>query len=378
MIISRRDFLKYCSISAGALGLTATDLARIGKAMAVEGIANGGIPVVWLQGQNCTGCSTSLLNEIYYTSVENLLIDTPVDEKGLDLNYHATLMASAGANAKQAAEDTLAGPFVLVVEGAIPMGADGEYCTIWADADGTNEETILHAIRRFAIDTDTSYNSNNNAMSRIRPLFILSVGTCAAFGGIPAAKPNPTSARSVYNALIPEAWMKNKTQNQQYNGWGVGTNANAPSVAELKELRKRIINIGGCPPHPDWIVGTIAYILGNLDVETLVEALNEKNYTAINKVLTDAKPPVDALRRPVDFYYQRQCDNCKRFTQPFGCLKMIGCKGMRTKADCSVRLWNKEPGYDNTGNWCAEAGYPCVGCSQDGFPDKMSPFFKAR
>jgi hydrogenase small subunit len=64
MRITRREFLKYCTISAAALGLTSTQLAKLEKALAKEG--PGTVPVVWLHGASCSGDSTSLLNTIFY------------------------------------------------------------------------------------------------------------------------------------------------------------------------------------------------------------------------------------------------------------------------------------------------------------------------
>ena len=71
MYISRREFIKTCAAMAGALGLTSSGLLNLQKVLAVEGAP----PVIWLQGQGCTGCSTSLLNSIYYMTVDDLLLD---------------------------------------------------------------------------------------------------------------------------------------------------------------------------------------------------------------------------------------------------------------------------------------------------------------
>jgi NiFe hydrogenase small subunit HydA len=152
----------------------------------------------------------------------------------------------------------------------------------------------------------------------------------------------------------------------------------------LPDKRSKIINIPGCPPNPNWIVGTIAYLIAhNLEV-----------------------PQLDALRRPRMYYGERVCNNCERFEESLVgnfinqepgqpdwedrfndignpnkrdyCLKYIGCKGSRTKSDCSLRKWHS-PGYGQIGvNWCVGAGAPCQGCTQDGFPDRMSPFHYLR
>jgi len=153
--------------------------------------------------------------------------------------------------------------------------------------------------------------------------------------------------------------------------------------------RSKTICIPGCPPNPNWIVGTIAYLLAN----------------------GLAMPALDSLRRPRTYYGERICNSCDRFatslTSQFGgfvgmdslntgsamrvtepdrigdiaqnapngrCLKKAGCKGSRTKSDCSMRKWHS-PGFMQAGvNWCVGAGAPCQGCTQNYFPDRMSPF----
>jgi len=93
-----------------------------------KSVNNGGIPVVWISGAACTGCTMSLLNSKFYTTVDNLLLNT------LDLRYLDTAMATAGAyvntteytgaNAVLEARYVYSNlPYVLVVEGAIPVGA---------------------------------------------------------------------------------------------------------------------------------------------------------------------------------------------------------------------------------------------------------------
>ena len=94
MQISRRDFLKYCAAAAGALGLEASGLMQLQAVLAAE----SGPAVVWLQGQGCSGCSTSLLNSIHYATIDDLLLNT------LDLEFHPTVMAAAGDLAVSAAE----------------------------------------------------------------------------------------------------------------------------------------------------------------------------------------------------------------------------------------------------------------------------------
>jgi hydrogenase small subunit len=150
---------------------------------------------------------------------------------------------------------------------------------------------------------------------------VINAGTCSSYGGIPGAKPNPTGIKPVAEILKED---------------GIST---------------PVVNVPGCPPHPDWFVGTVATILiGGL------EALD-----------------VDSLGRPKAFYGKLLHDNCQYrgsfdkgvFAKDFseeGCLYQLGCKGPVTNADCSHRKWN------NGTNWCIGSGSPCIGCVEPEFP----------
>ena len=161
---------------------------------------DGGPAVIWLQAQGCTGCSISLLNSLTCGTAEDLLRET------MHLEFHPTLMAAAGPNAVAAAmarRET--GGYVLVVEGAIPTGAGGDYCYLWP---GT---TAWAAVRIPA-----------------RAKCTVAVGTCAAYGGIAASVP-------------PH-----------------GVNPTAPRAFPLLSTRHRSSTSRGARRTQDWIVGTIA------------------------------------------------------------------------------------------------------------------------
>lgn len=299
MLISRREFLKYCTATAGALGLTASGLIKLQKVLALEGAP----PVVWLQGQCCTGCSVSLLNTIHYTTIDDLLLNT------IDVEFHPTVMAGAGDLAVSAAEAAYdAGGYVLVVEGAIPTGENGRYCYLWPGM------TALDAVQAFSE----------------KAAFILAVGTCAAYGGMAAGAPNPTMARGVSEIVSG----------------------------------KPVINLPGCPAHPDWIVGTIVHLL-----------------------TYGGAPSLDSDGRPRNYYQSKvhsECPNKTRFHEKnlfatelgeVGCLYKLGCKGKETSSDCSMRKWNSGAVGACGVNWCIGGRTPCQGCTEPGFPDEMSPFY---
>ncbi len=257
MGISRRDFLKYCGITAAALGLSSTDLLRMEELLANP----AGPTVLWLQGSSCTGCSISLLNRVSSaapSTAADLLINT------INLAYHPNLMAVAGQDAALAAEAVYdQGGYVLAVEGGVPTAFGGRACWAWTynGVDVTFQDAVTQLASRAAA--------------------VLSVGTCAAYGGIPAAGPNPTQVKSV-SAVTG----------------------------------KNTINIAGCPPHPDWIVYPVSQLVLGKSI------------------------PVDQFGRPTALYGQTVHSQCPRHNDPERCLAPKGCRGPGANANCPTNLWN--------------------------------------
>jgi len=166
--ISRRDFLRLAGASAGALGLSSLQLAQVEQALA----SASSPPVLWLSGSGCTGCSISLLNAVNPT-IDQVLTST------ISLKYHPQLMAAAGDMAVAAARSTQqVGGYVLVVEGAVPTGASESFCYVWDE--GGQPVSMASAVKSLASPAK----------------YVVAVGTCAAFGGIPAAY-SPSGARGV-------------------------------------------------------------------------------------------------------------------------------------------------------------------------------------
>jgi hydrogenase small subunit len=271
------------------------------------------LPVIYLQTAGCSGCAVSLLNSGSPT-IKNVLIDQIAPGVHINLRFHPTIMAAAGELAIEVMEDTAKqkkGEYVLVVDGAVPM-AEAVYGAI-GERNG-KPVTMLQRVTELAQDA----------------LAVIALGTCASFGGIPAARPNPTSAAPVKKAL------------------------------ESAGIDKPLINIPGCPPHPDWFVGTVAgIILGGLP----------------------KAEDLDDFLRPKAFYGKLIHENCPRrayfdegkFAKKFGdegCLYELGCKGPITYADCPLRRWNGGT------NWVIGAGAPCNGCTQPEFPDESAPFYE--
>lgn len=162
--ISRREFLEFCGVMAGTLALENAFAPRIARALQSAGKP----PLVWLEFQDCAGCTESFLRASRPTAAE-VVLDV------LAVNYHETIMAAAGHQAEAAKRATIdAGGYLLVVEGSIPTGGDGVYCTVGGH---TAVDILEEAASKAAA--------------------IIAVGNCATFGGIPKAVPNPTEAKGV-------------------------------------------------------------------------------------------------------------------------------------------------------------------------------------
>ena len=313
MRITRRDFLRCCLASAVALGLEASTIGLLKKALA-SGVD---LPIIWLNASACTGCTVSLANlsvtskgtgEHDHSLTTSAAVSGPADIADLLLNtihlaYNTTLMGAAGELAVQTLHHHTAGKFILIVEGGIPTLFDGQTCILWSE--NAREVTALEAIRRLAPKAQ----------------HVISVGSCSSFGGYPGAEPNPTGIKSV------------------------------EVVSGVKT-----INIAGCPPHPDWIVGVIS------------------------QLLVGQMPALDAYGRPTAYFGANIHHNCPRKHNPwassFGlqeddCLNDLGCKGRQTNSTCPTLKWNGGT------NWCVGAGGICIGCTSPGFPDNRSPLFSS-
>ena len=168
--VSRRDFMKFCAWMSAYLGLEQTGVAAIAKAIETK----RRLPVVWLHFQECTCCSESFLRSSH-PIVADILLDK------ISLDYTETLQAAAGHQAEEILHDLITnhkGEYLMLVEGSIPLAADGAYCVIGGKS---------------ALDTVHEVAAGAKA--------IIAWGNCACSGCVQAANPNPTGATGVPGAL---------------------------------------------------------------------------------------------------------------------------------------------------------------------------------
>lgn len=296
--ITRRTFLKYCATLASMMALP----PAAGRAMADAMAAARRPSVIWLPFQECTGCTESITRS-HSPTLEGMIFDM------ISLDYQETLMAAAGHQAEEARHAAMkenAGKYLLVVDGSIPLGRDGAYSCI---GGRSNVDILKEAAEGAAA--------------------IVAMGSCASYGGIPKANPNPTGAVSVSDIVT----------------------------------NKPIVNIPGCPPIPVVMTGVLAHYLtfGSL-------------------------PELDEKGRPKAFFGETIHDRCYRrpfydqgkFAKTFDdegarmgwCLFELGCKGPVTYNACATVKWNGGT------SWPVESGHGCLGCSEPDFWD-AGGFYKA-
>lgn len=287
--VNRRDFMKLCAGMAATLGLSSNAAAEMAAAITNPQRP----PVIWIGAQECTGCTESLLRATHPT-IENLILNT------ISLEYHEVLSAAFGHQAEENKHNAMKrykGKYVLVVDGSIPLKDGGVYCMVAG-------EPIVDHIRRTAADAAA----------------VIAIGSCAAWGGVPATGGNPTGAVSLEEAI-----------------------------------GKPVINIPGCPPNPHNFLTTVVY------------------YITYGKL-----PELDSKHRPLFAYERLIHENCERrphfdagrFAKEFGdyghrqgwCLYHLGCKGPETYGNCSTLEFCDIGG----GIWPVGIGHPCYGCNEQG------------
>jgi hydrogenase small subunit len=285
----RRDFLKACMMAAAAVGLPAS----VGRRWAEAAEAGLKPSVIWLHFQECTGCTESLLRTSH-PDVGELILDL------ISVDYHETLFAAAGHQIEDALHEAMTafeGKYVCIVEGAIPTKDGGIYCQIAG---------------RTAIDILQDVGGKAAA--------VIAIGSCASWGGIPSADPNPTGAVGAKDILTDKA----------------------------------VVTIPGCPANPYNLLGTVLQFatMGTLP------ALDDKNR------------PLFAYGRTIHEHCPRRAHfDAGRFAREFGdeghrlgyCLYALGCKGPETYANCSTNHVGEIPDC-----WPIGIGSPCFGCTEKG------------
>jgi hydrogenase small subunit len=175
--ISRRSFLKFCSLTATSLGLGSAYAPKIAHAMETKPRT----PVIWLEGLECTCCSESFIRSAHPLTKDVIL-------SMLSLDYHVTLMAAAGHQAEKQLADIKAkykGNYILAVEGNPPLNEDGMFCI-------EGGRPFVEILKETAADAKA----------------VIAWGACASYGCVQAAKPNPTRATPIDKVISGKPIIK--------------------------------------------------------------------------------------------------------------------------------------------------------------------------
>ncbi len=268
----------------------------------------GKLTLLWLQSGGCGGCTLSLLG------AESPDMLTTLESAGIELLWHPSLSEEDGAGLHDIFHSILSGERqldILCLEGAVVQGPNGS--------------GLFHRLA----------GSERPMRDWIKDLtavakHVVAVGSCAAFGGITSGGGNPSEACGLqYDATKPGGLL----------GEGFRASGGLP-----------VVNIAGCPTHPNWVTETLLQISrGEMSDTELDECHRPRSYS-------------DHLVHhgcPRNEYYEFKASAAK--PSDLGCLmEHLGCLGTQAHADCNLRLWNGEGS-------CLRGGYACINCTEPGF-----------
>ncbi|MEL6890547.1 MAG: hydrogenase [Actinomycetota bacterium] len=266
--------------------------------------------VLWLHGGACSGNTMSFLN-----ADEPNVVDLIVDF-GLDIIWHPSLGMELGENAKKIFEDCVSGERqmdIFVFEGTVIEGPDGSgRYNIFAD------RPMKEWVEELA-----------NAAS-----IVVAIGDCACWGGIPATEPNPTDSTGL---------QFHKRAKGGFLGPDFVSKAGLP-----------VINIPGCPAHPDWITQILVALATGRTADIALDDLHRPQ--TFFKTFTQT-----GCTRVQFFEYKQSTTSFGEGTRT-GCLYYeFGCRGPMTHSPCNRILWNRQSSK-------TRAGMPCLGCTEPEFP----------
>ena len=253
------------------------------------------LPIIWISALECTGCVESFIQSKSPGVGDALL-------QFISLEYSELLSVASGFQIEQhktAIFEEYQGEYVLVVEGAIP--SKDEFLMI---VGKSVREEIIHAAKHAKA--------------------VLAFGSCSAWGGIPAAKPNPTDS---------------------------------VALPELISDEVPLALIPGCPPIAEVMLETLLYIHFHGELPELDKKLRPKAFYSETVHMTCHRKPFFDQKLFAESYDD---EGAKKGY----CLLKLGCKGPSTFNACETVGWNNEK--------CSpiRAGFACIGCSEKDFWEK--------
>jgi NiFe hydrogenase small subunit HydA len=274
--------------------------------MEVEKVVN----LLWMHGGACNGNTQSFLN-----AEEPTVIDL-VTDFGINLLYHHSLSMEFGEQVRRLYEQILNDEIpldIFVLEGTVIQGPNGT----------GHYDMLMDRPKK-----DWIWDFAHKAQ------YVVAIGDCACWGGIPATKPNPSES-------IGLQYMKEE------RGGFLGTQFR--SKAGLP-----VINIPGCPSHPDWVTQILVAIATGRVEDVVLDDLQRPQ--TFFKTFTQT-----GCTRVQYFEWKESVEEFGQGTRK-GCLFYEqGCRGPMTHSPCNRILWNRQSSK-------TRAGMPCIGCTEPQFP----------
>ncbi|MCA9540536.1 MAG: hypothetical protein KC620_16665 [Myxococcales bacterium] len=260
--------------------------------------------MLWIQTGGCSGDTMSLLNAESPDLLEAL--------RGLELEllWHPSLSLLGPAGLGRMIDRIERGEqalTILVVEGAIAQGPAGTGLY----------DTMLGEPKRDIVARLADVAS-----------VVVAAGTCAAYGGISAAGPDPDD-------YVGLQWTGDQPRGLLSPDW-------------ISRAGLPVINVAGCPTHPDDVLHALRLVVYGGTIE------------------------LDAVNRPVERFekaFHRACPakipklaGAEIEPGEIPCSFELGCQGPKTAARCSHGIWLGESSKPRV-------GAPCVGCTSPTFPE---------
>lgn len=271
--------------------------------------------LLWLQSGGCGGCTMSLLN------AEQPSLFDAFKNSNINLLWHASLSANASNNFVDIINDITTDKTqldLLCIEGAAitgPEGTGGFHMVSGMDIP------MISLIEQLAQKAQ----------------YTLAIGSCTAYGGMSRSNKNQIEVKGLQYIAAQQGGLLGRDY--------------------VSKSDMPVINVAGCPAHPEWILHTIQAI-------------------ALNKFEND---DLDSVQRPRFYTEHLAHHGCPKNEYyeykasadapgQAGCLmENLGCKATQAAADCNIRLWN---GHGS----CPKAGYACINCTAPGFEEPGHTF----
>lgn len=275
-----------------------------------ENVATEVLHIIWIGGASCEGCTMATLGAAQ-PGIEDLLLGRMPDAPPVFL-VHPVLAEESGDAYRDCLEQAAGGklsPFVLVLEGSVldeSLAGEGYFSRLGM-AEGQPLTTAAW-------------------IGRLAPqaAAVLAIGSCATWGGIPAAAGNVTGAMGL----------------EDYLGRGFLSRGGLP-----------VINVPGCAPSGEAFLEALVYVFLHLSQRVPLELDDQRRPRWLYKdVATPVPPRADYV--PLELY---------------------DAQG-RPEVGCPVPV----RGWMNGIGGCARVGGCCIGCTERDFTDRYLELARAR